>query len=80
MRILKLFGNDISSQLTELFELSFFIGAFPLIFSLPKLLPYSKKNLNLHVYSFSNIEKIFERAMYNHLFEFLEHINRMYDM
>ena len=45
-KILKLLINDVSSQLTELFNLSFSHGVFPLILKASKVILFIKKHQN----------------------------------
>ena len=78
MKILKLLINDVSSQLTELFNLSFSRGIFPLILKTSKVLPVYKKYSKLKCSNYrpisllSNIDKVLERLIYNRLYKFLE--------
>ena len=46
-KILKLLINDISSQLTQLFNLSFSSGVFPLILKTGKVIPVYKRDSKL---------------------------------
>ena len=68
-KILKLVINDVSSRLTELFNLSFTCGVFPLILKTSKVIPVYKKDSKLKcsnyrpVSSLSNIDKVLEKLM-----------------
>ena len=70
-KILKLLKNDISSQLSEIFNISFSSGIFPSILKTAKVIPIYKKDskIDFSIYRpislLSNIEKILERLMYN---------------
>ena len=76
-KILKLLINDVSSQLTELFNLSFSRGVF---------IPVYKKDSNLKCSNYrpisllSNIDKVLERLMYNRSYNFLEINSVIYDL
>ena len=70
-KIIKLLINDVSSQLTELFNFSFSCGVFPLILKTSKVIPVYKKDSKLKCSNctpiplLSNIDKVLERLMYN---------------
>ena len=74
--ILKLLINDVSSELTQLFNLSFSRGVFPLLLKTSKFISVYKKDTRLQCSNYrpisllSNIEKVFERLMYNRLYTF----------
>ena len=74
-KILKLLKNDISSQLSEIFNISFSSGILPLILKAAKN-PIHKNNSKLDFSNYdpisllSNIEKILERLMYNRMYKF----------
>ena len=73
-KILKLLKNDISSQLSEIFNISFSSGVFPSILKIAKVIPIHKKDSKLDFSNYrpisllSNIEKILERLMYNRMY------------
>ena len=79
-------SNDISTQFTELFNLSFSEGVFPSIVKTCKVIPVYKKDSQRNCFNYrpisllSNIDKIFERIMYNRLYEFLETNNQIYSV
>ena len=85
-KILKLMSNDISTQFTELFNLSFSEGVFLSILKICKVIPTYKNHSQLNcsnyrpIYLLSNIDKILERIMYNHLYNFLETNNLIYSL
>ena len=85
-KILKLIFNDVSSQLTELFNFSFSHGAFPIILKTSKFIPVYKKDSKLkcsndrQISSLSNINKVLERLMYNRLYNFLKMNSVIYDL
>ena len=61
-KILKLHKNDISSQLSEIFNISFFSGVFPSILKTAKVIPIDKKDSKL---AFSNCcPKLFQIVAY----------------
>ena len=45
-KVLNMFKNDISEQLTDLFNLSFTTGTFPTLLQTVKVIPIHKKILN----------------------------------
>ena len=79
--ILKLLSKNISNQLSELFNLPLSLVVFPLILKSSKFISIFKKESELKysscrpIFLPSNIDKILERVMYNHLYEFLEYKN-----
>ena len=83
-KILKLLSNDISSQLIELFDLSYLLDVFPSILKFSKVISIFKRKTNLkfsnyHLVSIlSYIDEILETIMYNCLYEFLESRNLIY--
>ena len=85
-KILKLLINDVSSQLTELFNLSFPRGVFPLVLKTSKVIPVYKKDSKLKCSNYrpisllSNIDKVLERLMCNWLYNFLELNSVIYDL
>ena len=85
-KFLKLLINDVSSQLTELFNLSFSRGVFPLTLKTNQVIPVYKKDSNLKCSNYrsisllSNIDKVLERLMYNRLYNFLEMNSVIYDL
>ena len=54
-RILKLLKNDISTQLADIFNISFSTGVFPTILKVAKVVPVHKKDSKL---DFSNYRPI----------------------
>ena len=85
-KILKLLKNDISSQLSEIFYISFSPGVFPSILKTAKVIPVHKKDSKLDFSNYipisllSNDEKILERLMYNRIYKFLSDNNLMYSL
>ena len=72
-KILKLLKNDISSQLSEIFYISFPSGVFPSILKTAKVIPIYKKDSKLdfsNCHLTSNIEKFLQRLMYNRMHKF----------
>ena len=83
-KILRLLKNDISTQLSDIFNVSFSTGAFPSILKIAKVAPIYKKQFKL-VYSnfrpislLSNLEKILENLMYCRIFNFFNDSNSIY--
>ena len=85
-KILKLLKNDISSQLSEIFNISFSSGIFPSILKTAKVIPIHKNNSKLDFSNYrpisllSNIEKILERLMYNRMYKFFSDNNLIYPL
>ena len=79
-------NNYFSSQLTELFNLSFSRGVFPLILKPSTVKTVRKKDSELKCSNYrpisllSNIDKVLERLMYNRLYSFLEINSIIYDL
>ena len=71
--------NGVSSQLTDLFNLSFSHGVFPIILKTSKVIPVYKQDSELKCSNYrpisllSNIDKAFERLMYNRLYIFFRY-------
>ena len=85
-KILKLLKNDISSQLSEIFNISFSSGVFPSILKIAKVIPIHKKDSKLDFSNYrpisllSNIEKILERLMYNRMYKFFSDNDLIYPL
>ena len=85
-RILFLLKNEISKQLTDLFNLSFKTGVFPSVLKTAKVIPIFKKYSKLDYSNYrsisllSNIEKILEKLMYKSLYTFLNDKSIIYDL
>ena len=69
MKILKLLKNDISQQLSDIFNISFLTGQFPSVLKIAKVIPIHKKQSKVHfansrpISILSNTEKIIEKPM-----------------
>ena len=80
-KVLKLLKNDISDQLSNLFNLSFTTGSFPTLVKTAKVIRIHKKQskvdyTNYHPISLlSNLDKILEKLMHNRLCRFLNDNN-----
>ena len=78
--------NGVSSQLTDLFNLSFSHGVFSIILKTSKVIPVYKQDSELKCSNYrpisllSNIDKVFERLMYNRLYIFLDMNSVFYDL
>ena len=83
-KILKLLKNDISSQLSEIFNISFSSGVFPSILKTAKVIPVYKKDSRLDFSNYrpisllSNIEKFLDRLIYNRMYKFFSDNNLIY--
>ena len=68
VKILKLLKNDISQQLSDIFNISFLTGQFPSVLKIAKALPIHKKESKIDYANYrptpflSNIEKIIENS------------------
>ena len=85
-KILKLLKNDISLQLTNIFNLSFSTGVFPSGLKIAKVIPIHKKESKLKCSNYrpisllSNLDKILEKLMHNRIYEFLEKYKLIYPL
>ena len=86
IKILKLLKNDISSQLADIFNISFSTGVFPTILKVAKVVPVYKKDSKLDFSNYRpisllpNIEKILEKLMYNRVYNFFTKNNLIYPL
>ena len=86
VRILKLLKNDISQQLSDIFNMSFLSGQFPSVLKIAKVLPIHRKQSKVDYANYrpisllSNIEKIIEKLMYKRLSNFLDINNLVYSL
>ena len=84
VNILKLLKNDISQQLSDLFNLFFSTGQFPSVLKIAKVIPIHKKQSKVDYTNYrpisllSNIEKIIEKLMSKRLSNFLDINNLIY--
>ena len=84
-KILKLLKNDISQQLSDVFNMSFSTGQFPSVLKIGQVIPIHKKQsrvdyTNSRPISLSNIEKIIEKLMFKRLPNFLDISNLIYSL
>ena len=83
-KILKLFKNDISTQLSDILNVSFSTGVFPSILKIAKVAPIHKKQSKLDYSDYrpvsllSNLEKLLEKFMYSRMFYFFDNNNSIY--
>ena len=83
-RIIKLFQNDISAQLADMFNTSFSTDIFPTTLKVAKVVLVHKKDSKLDFSNYRsisllfNIEKILERLMYNRIYKFFSKNNIIY--
>ena len=86
VKILKLLKNDISQQLSDIFNMSFLTGQFPSVLEIAKVIPIHKKQSKVDYANYrpmsllSNIEKIIEKLMYKRLSNFLDVNNLIYSL
>ena len=85
-RILKLLKKDISTQLVDIFNLSFFSGIYPTPLKTAKVIPIHKKDSKLECSNYrpttllSNIDKILEKLMHKRLSNFLDKNELIYSL
>ena len=78
VKILKLLKNDISQQLSDIFNMSFLTGQFTFVLKVAKVIPIHKKQSKVDYGNYisisllSSIEKIIEKLMYKGLSNFLD--------
>ena len=78
--------NDISPQLSDIFNMSFSTGKIPSVLKIAKAIPIHKKQSKVDYTSYrpisllSNIEKIIEKLMYKGLSNFLDINNLIYSL
>ena len=86
VKILKLLKNDISQQLSDIFNMSFLTGQFPSVLKIAKVIPIHKKQSKVDYANYrpisllSNIEKIVEKLMCKRLSNFLDICNLIYSL
>ena len=86
VKILKLLKNDISQQLSDIFNMSFLTGQFPSVLKIDKVIPIHKNQSKVDYASYrsisllSNIEKVVEKLMYKRLSNFLDINNLIYPL
>ena len=84
--VLKVLKNDISNQLSEIFDISFSSGVFPSILKTAKVIPVHKEDSKLDFSNYgpisllSNIEKFLARLMYNRIYKFFSDNNLIYSL
>ena len=85
-KFLLMFKDEISIPLTIIFNISQRTGTFPDILKLSKTIPVFKKGSKLNLANYrpisllSNINKIFEKLMFNRVYKFLEENNCLYSL
>ena len=85
-KILKLLKNDISFQLSNIFNLYFSTGVFPSGLKIAKVIPIHKKESKLKCPNYrpisllSNLDKILEKLMHNRIYELLEKYKLIYPL
>ena len=85
-KILLMFKDELSLPLSIIFNISIKTGIFPDLLKLSKTIPVFKKGSKMAVENYrpisllSNINKIFEKLMYNRVYKFLEDNKCLYDL
>ena len=85
-KVLKILKNDISTQLSEIFDISFSSGVFPSILKTAKVVPVHKKDSKLDFSNYrpisllSNIENFLERLMCNRIYKYFSDNNLIYSL
>ena len=85
-KILKLLQNDISSQLSEIFNIFLCSVVFPSIIKTAQVIPILKKDSRIDISNYfpisllSNIEKFLERLMYNRMYKLFSDNNLTYSL
>ena len=85
-KILKLLKNDISTQLSDIFNVSFSTGVFPSILKIEEVIPIHKKQSKLDYSNYRPIsllsypEKILEKLIYSRIFKFFNDNNSIYPL
>ena len=83
VKTLRLLKNDISQQLSDIFNMSFSTGQFPSVLEIAKLIAILKKQSRVDytnyrpIFLLSSIEKIIEKLTYKRLSNFLDINNLM---
>ena len=78
--------NDISLQITNIFNLSFSTGVFPSGLKITKMIPSHKKESKLESSNYrpilllSNLDKILEKLIYYIIYDFLEKYQLIYSL
>ena len=85
VKILKLLKNDISQQLSDIFNMSFLTGQFPSVLKIAKVIPIYKKQSKVDYANYRpipliSIEKIIEKFMYKRLSNFMGINNLIYSL
>ena len=86
IKILKLLKNDISSQLSEMFNISFSSSVFPSILKAVKVIHVHKKDSKLDFSNYrpffhlSNVGKILEKLACNRIYKFFSENNLIYSL
>ena len=84
--ILKLLNDEISSHLSNIYNMSFSMGVFPSVLKTAKVIPVHKKNPKLDYKNYRpisllpNINKILEKLVYNRITYFLSNNNLIYPL
>ena len=85
-KVLKLLKNDISCQLSEIFNISFSSGIFPSLLKTAKVIPVHEKDSKLDFSNYrpisllSNTENFLVRLMYNRIYKFFSNNNLIYSL
>ena len=85
-KILLMLKDEISIPLTIIFNISQRTGTYPRLLKLSKTIPVYKKGSKMEISNYrpisllSNINKIFEKLMYNRVYKFLEENKCLYSL
>ena len=85
-KILRFLKNDISTQLSDIFNISFWTEVSPSILKIGKVVPIHKKQPKLDYSNYRlisrlyNLEKILERLMYSRIYKLFNDNNSIYSL
>ena len=85
-KILKLLKDEISSHLSDIYNISFSMGIFPSVLKTAKVIPVDKKDSKLDCKNYQpisllpNIEKILGKLVYNRIAKFFNNNNLIYPL
>ena len=85
-KVLKLLKNDISSQLSEIFNISFSFSILPSVLKTAEVIPVQKKDSKRDFSNYcpipflSNIQNFLESLMYHRIYKFFSDNNLIYSL
>ena len=74
-KILKLLKDEISSHLSDIYNISFSMGMFPSVLKTAKVIPLYKKDSNK-----KDSKKMLEKLVYNRITKYLNNNNLIYPL